>query len=71
VGHPIFVILQSNLAYIYVLQHNSPISNLMRIHSAVYKVPTCRSSEGQAKKVKAQANFVLYRFENIGKEYKK
>ena len=42
----------------------------MRIQSAVSKVPTCRSSEGQTKKVKAQAHFLLYRFENTGKEKK-
>jgi hypothetical protein len=67
----VVVILQSNLVYMHLLQHNSSISNLMRIQSAVSKVPTCRSSEGQAKKVKAQAHFVLYRFESTGKENKK
>jgi hypothetical protein len=67
----IVVTLQSNLAYMYLLQQNSPISNLMRIPSAVSRVPTSRSSEGQTKKVEAQAHFVLYRFENTGKENKK
>jgi hypothetical protein len=67
----IVVILQSNLAYMYPLQQNSPISNLMRIQSVVSKVPKFRTSEGQTKKVKAQTHFVLYRFENTGKENKK
>jgi hypothetical protein len=64
-------ILLSNLAYMYLLQHNSTVSNLMRIQSAVSKVPMCRSSEGETKKVKAQAHFALYRFENRGKEKNK
>lgn len=43
----------------------------MRIQSAVSKVPTCRSSEGQTKKVKAQAHFLLYRFEKNTKRKQK
>jgi hypothetical protein len=68
---PVFLIVQSHLVYMYLLQQNTPISNLMRIQSAVSKVPTCKSSEGQTKKVKAQAHFVHYRFKNTGKENKK
>jgi len=66
-----FICTYFSRIHMYLLQQNSPISNFMRIHSAVSKVPTCRSSEGQTKKVKAQAHFVLYRFENTGKENKK
>ena len=43
----------------------------MRIQSAVSKVPTCKSSEGQTNKLRAQAHFVLHRFENTTKKKQK